>query len=87
MFNWIQVWRVPGTFLFVPDAGNLVCASVLVTFGRVKRRTIFHKNCFRPAFDHFPLDLSASFCRTAKKILKTPVYSSVYSTGMPRLRN
>ena len=32
MFNWIQVRRVPGTFIFVPEAGNLVCAPVLLTF-------------------------------------------------------
>ena len=66
MFNWIQLWRVPGTFLFVPDAENLVWAPLLVTFGRGRRRTIFHKNCFRPGFDHFSLDPSTSFSRTAK---------------------
>ena len=61
MFNWIQLWGVPGTFPLVPDAGNLVGAPLLVTFGRVKRRTIFHRNCSRPGFDHFSLDSSTSF--------------------------
>ena len=77
MFNWIQFWRVPGTFLLVPDAGNLVCAPVLVTFGRVKRRTIFHKNCFRPGFDYFSLDPSTSFCKTAKNPQNTGVQFSL----------
>ena len=66
MFSCVQVWRVPGTFIFVPEAGNLVCAAVLVTFGRVRRRTIFHKNCIRPGLDHVSHDHSTSFCRTSK---------------------
>ena len=77
MFNWIQLWIVPGTFSFAPDAKNLVCAPLLVTFGRVKRRTIFHKNYFRPGFDHFYLDPSTSFCRTAKNPQNTGVQFSL----------
>ena len=80
MFNWIQLWRVPRTFLFVPDAGNLVCAPVLMTFGRVKRRAIFHKKCLRPGFDYFSFDPSTSFCKTAENAQNTGV-STVQSTA------
>ena len=82
MLNWIQVWRVPGTFSFAPEAGNLVCVQILVTFGGVRRCTILHKNCFRPGFHHFSLDQGTGFCYVGLlKILKTPVYSSGINTS------